>query len=294
MGSRSTLLPDLALTFHRGLQAEVLENRSALDPVQYTDFSRYYRSLRDHTSLYPFYRYNWTRRVTPMLEIVTGLPRRGTPWRVLDAGCGMGTESIFWSTLRSDVEIVGVDIHSERLDVARARQRAYERRLGRSLGLCFLCQDIFQVLRARSFDLVWSMESISHIDPAEGFLRRVSEALDSPGYLVISDSHLCNPAIAWRVWRLRARGIAERTRTMVGEQCLSYAQERLFNVNKLSRLLRSAGFRSIRNQLAVYFPPILARFSPVFRVCMWFDALLSQVPLIRNLGGIYTIVASKS
>ena len=283
-----------ALAFHRGLQAEVLGNHSDLDPDLHAMFSDYYGVLRDRVGLYPFYCYNWTRRVTPMLEIIAGLPMRSEPWRILDAGCGMGTESIFWSTLRTDVAIMGVDIHSERLDVARVRQRAYERQLERSLGLCFARQDIFQVLQARRFDLVWSMESISHIDPAEGFLESVAEALDSPGRLVISDSHLGNPMMAWRVWRLRTSGVAERTSKMVRQQGLSYAQERLFTVNKLSRLLRSAGFRTVQTQLVVYFPPALARFSSLFKVCMWFDALLSRIPLIRSLGGIYTIVASKS
>jgi len=287
-------LPDLALVFHRELQAEVLENSSGLEPDQYAGFSAYYRSFRDHKHLYPFYRYNWARRVAPMLEIIIGLPRQSKPWRILDAGCGMGTESIFWSTLRTDVEIVGVDIQSERLDIARARQREYERQLGRNLGLHFSCQDIFQVLQARRFDVVWSMESISHIDPAEDFVESVSEALGSSGYLVVSDSHLGNPMMAWRVWSLRTRGVAERTCKVVEEQAISYAQERLFTVNKLSRLLRSAGFRSVRAQLAVYFPPALARLPSLFKVCMWFDALLSRVPLIRSLGGIYTIVASKS
>jgi 2-polyprenyl-3-methyl-5-hydroxy-6-metoxy-1,4-benzoquinol methylase len=228
-----------------------------------------------------------------MLEIVVDRPRRDKPWQILDAGCGMGTESIFWSTCRTDVEVVAVDIHSERLEVARARQRAYEKRLGRNLGLCFLDQDALHVLQTRRFDLVWSMESISHIDPAERFLARVLEALSSAGYLVISDSHLCNPRMAWRVWRLRASGIAERTLKMAGDHRLSYAQERLFTVRKLSRMLRSVGFRKIWSQLSVYFPPALARVPRVFRACIWFDALLSQVPLVRNLGGIYTVVASK-
>jgi SAM-dependent methyltransferase len=285
---------DLAVSFHRGLQAEILENHSGLDPAQYGAFSKYYGSLGDQQRLYRFHCYNWTRRVAPMLEIVVGLPRRDTPWRILDAGCGMGTEAIFWSTLRTDLEILGIDIQGERLGIARARQQAYERRLGRELGLCFLDRDIVQVLQSRRFDLVWSMESISHIDPAESFVERVRGALDSPGYLVISDSHLGNPVMAWRVWRLRARGIAEHTCTRVGEQWLPYAQERLFTVGELSRLLRSTGFRSTRSQLSVYFPPALARFPSLFRVCTWFEALLTRVPVVRNLGGIYTIVAFKS
>ncbi len=48
------------------------------------------------------------------------------PWRILDAGCGLGTEAIFWGTLRDDTEVTAVDISSERLHTAKARQSAYE------------------------------------------------------------------------------------------------------------------------------------------------------------------------
>jgi SAM-dependent methyltransferase len=297
---------DQALAFYLGLEAEVTrienirENCGSLCPKHYDDLARYYQSLRDHERLRLFYRFNWARRVEPMLEILHALPERETRWRLLDAGCGTGTESIFWSTVREDVEVTGVDIHRGRLEVARARQAAYEDRLGRGLNLRFLDVDVFRALDAGPYDLVWAMESISHIDPAEAFLAKVLERLNAGGYrtsgghLVISDSHLLNPAMAWRVWRLRASGVAERThRTLDSGTALSYAQERLFTVGQLSRVLRSVGFQSVQSHLSVFFPPALARFPSLFRACVRLEAFLSAVVLVRNLGAIYTIVATK-
>lgn len=286
--------PNAALAFYLQLEAEVSENQDGLDPSYYECLSRYYRALKSNVGLRPFYRYNWTRRVAPMQKVIAALPRRDTSWRILDAGCGVGTESIFWSTLRDDVEVTGTDISPERLGTARARQAAYENRLGRPLKLHFLEQDVFSVLRLDHFDLVWVMEAISHIDPAESFLTNVSKNLGSDGYLVISDSHVLNLTVSWRVFRLRRRGVTAYVyKTTSSGETIPYAQERLFSVGQLSKMLRRAGFESVQTQLSIFFPPVLARSSFLLKVCMKCDQVLNRVPLLRNLGGIYTLVARK-
>ena len=283
-----------ALAFYLQLEAEVSENHDNLDSSYYDCLSRYYKSLNSNVRLRPFYRYNWMRRVAPMQQVIAALPRRDTPWRIFDAGCGVGTESIFWSTLRDDIEVIGADINAERLDTAKARQIAFEKRLGRPLNIRFLEQDVFTVLRDEHFDLVWVMEAISHIDPAESFLTNVSENLGSAGYLVISDSHVLNPTVAWRTYKLRQHGIATYTYkpTSTGET-ISYARERLFTVGRLSKMLKWAGFQSVQTQLSIFFPPALAYSSLLFRLCIKCDYVLNRIPLLRHLGGIYTAVASK-
>jgi SAM-dependent methyltransferase len=291
--------------FYDWLETEVLDNEGHLSTEHYACLSRYYGTLAgraDQTgnaALRPFYRYNWTRRVAPMLDLVLALPGRDVParaarWRILDAGCGVGTESIFWSILREDVKVIGVDIAPERLEVAAARKAAYERRLGRALNLRFCQRDVLSALADERFDLIWAMESISHIDPAQEFLARAFKCLSDEGTLVISDSHILNPVMAWRVLALRASGVQERTsKTLASGESISYAQERLFAVSQLARMLKGAGFRSVHSQLGVYFPPVLARSTAGLKVCARMDSFLSRIPLVRNLGGIYTMVAQK-
>jgi 2-polyprenyl-3-methyl-5-hydroxy-6-metoxy-1,4-benzoquinol methylase len=289
-------MPSLSrsLTFYLQLEAEVAENHHGLDKSYYERLSHYYKSLKSDVGLRPFFRYNWTRRVAPMQEIIASLPNREVPWHIFDAGCGLGTEAIFWSTLRDNIEVTGADISAERLNTAKARRSAYENRLGKSLNLRFLEQDVFSVLKDERFDLVWVMEAISHIDPVEKFLAAVSENLGQDGYLVISDSHVLNPAMAWRVFRLRRKGVALHThRTTSTGETISYAQEQLFTIGQLSRMLKQTGFSSVKAQPSIFFPPSLARFPWLFSFCTWSDAILNKVPLVRNLGGIYTIVADK-
>jgi 2-polyprenyl-3-methyl-5-hydroxy-6-metoxy-1,4-benzoquinol methylase len=182
------------LAFYLQLESE-LSKHNRLDAGYCESLSQYYTSLKSDMEMRPFYRYNWTRRVAPMQELIASLPKRDAPWRILDAGCGLGTESIFWSTLRDDIEVIGTDIKPERVSVAKGRQKAYEHRIGKALNLCFLDQDVFSLLKTKRFDLVWVMEAISHIDPAEKFLAEVSENLGAGGHLVVSDSHIWNPAM---------------------------------------------------------------------------------------------------
>lgn len=138
--------PNQASTFYRQLEAEVSENWGGLKPDSYATLSRYYASLKSNVSLRPFYRYNWMRRIAPMQALLHSLPPRELPWRILDAGCGVGTESIFWSTLRDDIEVMGVDISKDRLDVAKTRKILYERRLGKPLKISFLQDEHFDVV----------------------------------------------------------------------------------------------------------------------------------------------------
>jgi 2-polyprenyl-3-methyl-5-hydroxy-6-metoxy-1,4-benzoquinol methylase len=283
-----------ASAFYSQLEAEVLDSCHGLEPDDHATISRYYTSLKDNASLRPFYRYNWMQRLAPMQALISSLPPRGSPWRVLDAGCGVGTEAIFWATLRDDIEVIGTDIRESRLNAARARQATYESRLGKRLKLSFLQQDVFKVLRDERFDLVWTMEAISHIDPAEKFLADVSENLGDRGHLVVSDSHIWNPIMAWRVRKLRRQGVTLRThKTISGGQTVSYAQERLLTVRWLSSMLKQVGFASVQTQLSVFFPPNLARSPGLLAACALFDRVMNRIPMIRNVGGIYTLVASK-
>jgi hypothetical protein len=152
---------------------------------------------------------------------------------------------------------------------------------------------VFEVLRNEKFDLVWVMEAIFHIDPAEEFISLVSGNLGTPGYLVISGSHRLNPWMAWRILKMRRSGTLERSvKTPSTGRPLSYANERLFAAGVLTRLLRSAGFQSEQFQMSIFFTPRVANWPTLFEVSLQVDRILDKTPLIRNLGGINTPVGA--
>ncbi len=251
--------------------------------------AQYYKRLLDKPELERFYQYNWQRRINPMVGLLQTLPRCERTWRILDAGCGVGTESLLWASLRDDMEVLGVDISSARLRAASARVLFYEQQVGRSLAVKFCGQTVFTVLKEESFDLIWTMEAISHIDPAEAFIAASYASLSAGGHLVISDSHFLNPAMLWRIFKLRRKGIRHTYKTTSTGESVSYAEERLFTVPQLTRLLHQVGFKTVQTQISVYFPPRLLTFT-AFQAA---DRMLNRLPLVRYLGGIYTISAHK-
>jgi 2-polyprenyl-3-methyl-5-hydroxy-6-metoxy-1,4-benzoquinol methylase len=276
--------------FYSLMVKEVTENLLRLDELQSATLSAYYRSMVQHPEWLRFYQYNWAKRVEPMLGLLRSLPMGNRPWRVLDAGCGVGTESIFFSSSRSDLEITGVDIADRRLTAASARKTVYETYLDRALSIRFTNQDVFELLRSQRFDLIWSMESISHIDPAEKFVENAFQCLEDHGSLVISDSHQLNPVVFMKALKHQRRGGNRDTRKVVGGNSISYARERVFSVPQLKSLLKTAGFEQIGSQLSIYFPKQLSQFIGLGR--LW-DSFWNRIPLLRYVGGIYTITARK-
>ena len=279
--------------FYDVLITDAAYNQAGLDEADYAVFRRYYRSLCEKRPLRPFFRYNWQSRIAPMRQLLQELPAREMPWRILDAGCGVGTESIYWVMMRDDVEVVGVDLSVDRLDAARARAKGWAERGERPLPVQFCNQNIFDVLGGRPFDLIWTMEAISHIDPAESFLSAAFDNLTPGGSLVISDSHLLNPAMIWRLVKMRRHLPVRGHKTVAGGGQISYAHERLFAVPRLARLLRQTGFSKVNAQLSVFFPPSFARRPQLFRFIMYLERFWNKLPIVRQIGGIYTIVAAK-
>jgi hypothetical protein len=89
------------------------------------------------------------------------------------------------------------------------------------------------------------------------------------------------------------KGSQRTLKTTSHGESVTYAQERLLTIGWLSRMLRQVGFASVWSQLSVFFPPSLASYPALLSVCARLDAVLNKVPALRNVGGIYTLVASK-
>lgn len=283
-----------AKSYYDQLIREIDGNFLGLSPIHYNELCRYYRGLLKLLERRPFYQYNWLKRTLPMVKLINSLPVREKPWKILDAGCGVGTESIFWASLRDDVEVVGADIKQERLDVAQARLEKMKAATGKPLKVSFELTNIFKLLDTKQFDLIWTMEAISHIHPAEEFLSAAYNSLEPGGHLIISDSHLLNPKMQWRIIKLRRKSPKYTHKVLPDGSRIDYADERLFAVPFLKKLMRHAGFTGLQSQLSVFFPPGMARFEHLFSSLVGMDKALNYIPLLRLIGGIYTLSGKKT
>ena len=117
--------------------------------------------------------------------------------RVLDAGCGFGSESILCGILGA--QVTGVDLIEPRLNTGKKRLQYYEQIMARKIDTQLYAQSVFDV--EGTFDIIWSLESISHIDPAESFIAFAHDRLVEGGKLIISDPNRLNPRAFWKARR---------------------------------------------------------------------------------------------
>jgi 2-polyprenyl-6-hydroxyphenyl methylase/3-demethylubiquinone-9 3-methyltransferase len=110
-----------------------------------------------------------------MLGRILEMRRQGRVPRVLDAGCGLGTECILFAL--AGASVTGIDLRPERLRLAPKRARFYEQELGVKLDVRFLLSNIFDLPERNHYDLIWVHNAISHIHPVDTFLRFCREIL---------------------------------------------------------------------------------------------------------------------
>jgi SAM-dependent methyltransferase len=187
--------------------------------------------------------HNYAQKLVPTLELI----RSGTVERILNAACGNGFEAVLFALHEKPVS--ANDISAARTTVAQARALFYRELLGESFRLSVSCGNAIEMAdRLSRFDLVYVQEAISHIHPAEAFLRQVAEQmLTSHGRLVICDSNGWNPVTRMRISRhlWAERGtlrhyVEEQLEPETGRKYLM-AEERLFSSTRIHRALRRAG-----------------------------------------------------
>ncbi len=157
--------------------------------------------------------------------------------QVLDAGCGTG-EGLGW--LYEEVKplglVVGVDLSASHVAAARAK-------VGAAIGV--LQGDLMRVcLAARSFDLVWSVNSVNHLrDPVSG-ARTLAGLLRPGGRLVLGQSSfLPDMLFAWDA-RLE-RAVNEAVRRYYRDR-YRLSEADLTNVRALVGWLRAAQLRNVQ------------------------------------------------
>lgn len=268
---------------------EEYESSTYLSKDGKESLSKYYQKLSD-ISGNPWARLALirakSRRMSPVLNLID---QAGRPLRILDAGCGVGTQAILFACQGADV--IGVDINTERLAVAAQRADFYEEKGLLAGSVKFELKNIFSMLEQRSkdFDLVWASEAISHIDPIQKFLDLTYAALKPGGRIVISDPNILNPWVWFKLFRRRGfRFYTEKEDPETGEM-ISYAQERCFSMGQIAAKLASAGFW-VDDIIPGSFIPGFLRQSRFYLPMLRIEKFLREMPIISRLSGGYTVV----
>jgi len=99
---------------------------------------------------------------------------------ILDVGCGTGASSIYLAK-QYKLEATGITISPVQVDLAK-KAAALE-----GVNATFLLMDAEAMKFERLFDVVWSVESISHYQDIEKFLESAAKVLPPNGTLAVID-----------------------------------------------------------------------------------------------------------
>jgi SAM-dependent methyltransferase len=157
------------------------------------DFRVYYYA---HTRLLRSPRYLLylhAEKVETLVQEVLKRSKEGNPVRVLDMGCGMGSESIALGLMGAEVH--GVDIDGRCVQIAQRRSCWYESRLGRKLKVTFTCNDAGKMgaLPFALCDIVFAHGSIVFFHLVDDFLKAATTSLRPGGSLIITDVNIAHP-----------------------------------------------------------------------------------------------------
>lgn len=281
-----------ATTFYRLIERELTSPCRHLAEQDAKELKTYYQNLVHHPDWISYYRHNWARR---LIGIAREILCTTDDLEILDVGCGVGTEAIFFASLRTGITVWGIDCHSPRLLTAQRRKTYYDRLLNRDLPVSFQNGDVFSIPVDRTFDLIWLMESVSHIHPAETFLEGLPDRLREGGVVGISDSNLLNPVMLLHVLRLRWKGIYSSEAILhEGGRVVRMVEERLFTPATIERMLVSMGLRTKARILGGYFPPVVGRLPAIAIQLNRIEDICQKVPGLAAVGGIYTVTAQKT
>jgi tocopherol O-methyltransferase len=101
-------------------------------------------------------------------------------FRILDVGCGFGGSSIYLAK-KYGADATGITISPIQVEMARKAAA------GDGVKVKFIEMDAQEMKFDQPFDVVWSMESISHYQQKEKFFAAAVQCLKSRGTVAITD-----------------------------------------------------------------------------------------------------------
>jgi SAM-dependent methyltransferase len=288
--------------FHGALRREVLEGNPFLGPEEQS-ILRDYHPLLGSPGRYP-----------PELVESIYLNRRAAPAKlirerpdsvVLDAGCGVGTDSILFAALGA--KVVAVNLSAEELGVAERRVRYYEKTWGRRLEVRLVRGDLNRYAPDEDLSLAWLASILAVIKDQETLLERIFRSTRRRGEIMVVDYNLLHPPFLWGEWRRRSCARSRspefsrqayywamvRRRGRRGARFFPLTEGGLFDdaqfftPGTLRSLLRKVGFRVL--------PPRFSGCTPLSSapVSTSLENILSRLPGWKVLGRAYLMAGVK-
>lgn len=194
---------------------------------------RYYHSFK-----YNFSQYIKKHYCSQVVEVEEYIHLKKNP-RLLEIGCGCGTESLWFSL--NNAQVTGIDLQDDRLKVANARLGYMQNHLQLYPQVEFLNMSAFDAPRLGLFDIVWMEQAYHHIEPRDDFILLLKKLLKKDGVIIISEANGSNPMLQYQLFRQRGFNTIKEYKDSNGVTHI-YGNERICTASNLSKKLSKAGF----------------------------------------------------
>jgi 2-polyprenyl-3-methyl-5-hydroxy-6-metoxy-1,4-benzoquinol methylase len=213
-------------------------SNAVLPADEQNTFDHYYRSYRKHFG--PYVRHWYARQSQELVELIRA---RKAP-RVLEVGCGCGTESL-WAAIQGG-DVTGIDIDPELQAVAKARLALLERDGGK-LRCQFRRTSVLEADEAEPFDIIFLEQSFHHLEPRADVVAKLSRLVVPGGHVILSEPNGWNPLLQAFLFKLRG------TRTIIHHMGHTWGHERI-----------TVPFALIRNFAPYQLVPVSLEYFRVF------------------------------
>jgi 2-polyprenyl-3-methyl-5-hydroxy-6-metoxy-1,4-benzoquinol methylase len=211
--------------------------------------------------------YLW-RTYDRRLSEVIALVRPGL--RVLEIGCGIGSD-LHWLALRG-ARVAGIDVKSEWTEAAKELTKHVRATLGpvsveiRRVNLLDMPNE--------QYDLIYMKDTFHHLEPREQIVQKIVSLLAPGGKVVIVEPNAWNPAIQFKMFRIRGfKTIIDKVDKATGEHFV-YGNERLVTGPVISRTFARHGVQGAVRVFRLV-PTSLACSRPI----VWSANLLERLRL---------------
>lgn len=265
------------------LEREYDKGNPFLDSDGYRRFQSYYRRSFKNKARRYLYKNLYHSRLRYMINLLFNLRNP----IILDAGCGLGSESIFFSFLGA--KVVGVDLEEKMIKAAEKRKLFYKDLIKGEVE--FVLGDVFEVIKKQKFDIVWMNEAISHIYPDEWFLKLAHKQLNPGGRVIISEGNGDNPCV--RARQVIQTGHWSWTTHFVQDprtgKKVAYTGERLFSLKQITSILEKTGYSIGHVELTYFTVFFLKRYRVINEIMRGLEQWLDKRKFSRLLGLSYRI-----
>jgi len=234
-------------------------------------FDNYYRNY--HRNFSPRMRHYYADQIREIESITLSSPGL----RLLEVGCGLGTESLWLAS--KGARVTAVDVRRDRIDVARAHQTVMQERYGRKLDVDFQNRSILDLEETETFDAIWMEQAFHHLEPRRDVIGKTAKLLRPGGYLAISEANALNPLVQAELLHRRGRPRVETMAGPAGKE-IEYGIERITTAGSLTRAFAGAGIRRTGLRYFRMFPS-----SPAFDVLGGVERALTRpwlAPLLTH------------